>query len=228
MLPYLILSVILYLGWVLLYYHRGKIKKNLFQKTTSSPFGSIPDGKNDEIMGKTKTLLSQVKTNNDTLRQNEKPIKKPFIFAPSNEKSNPATIENSELDSIFSDTPELLELDIDLEFGEEEFVEDESLYLPDDESVEPATGIRYDEMDLLVRTLKQSRELPQTEQNAVNTILRINETELFHMLVAQINGGKQRVADMLDKYKATATDSAIPNSDQTQNDFQQFEINDFL
>jgi len=229
MITRLILSILLYFGWVLLYLSRNRIKKFFLRKKKSSPASTSTSSKEEEIMGKTKTQLSQIKTNNDRQSQFEKAIEKPVIFAASNEKRSLARIDNSELDAVFSDSSELLELDLELEYEDSKLTEEEALIcFVGDDGMKPATGIQYDEMENLIQVMQRSSVSPDVEQNAVDAWLQLNQTELFQQLIAQIEDGKQRVSDMLDKYHINAIDMNPANTENRDNDFQQFEINDFL
>jgi hypothetical protein len=180
-------------------------------------------------MGKTKTQLSQVVTNDDTLSQIEKPIENATIFAASNENTRSPVVDNSELDSVFSDSPESMNLDIASEYIEEELLEEEDLNcFVDDETTQPATGIPYDEMENLIQVMQQSRSSQEAELSAVSTIQQMEQTELFQLMISQITGGKERVAEMLNKYNANSIETNAMNAESNTDDFQQFEINNFL
>lgn len=81
----LIISALLYLVWVLLYLQRKRIRNFLFKKTKLPPAITPIVPPDDNIMGKTKTQLSHVATNDDSLRQIEKPTKIATTFAMSKE-----------------------------------------------------------------------------------------------------------------------------------------------
>jgi len=123
----------------------------------------------------------------------------------------------------------LLELDLELEYEDSKLTEEEALIcFVGDDGMKPATGIQYDEMENLIQVMQRSSVSPDVEQNAVDAWLQLNQTELFQQLIAQIEDGKQRVSDMLDKYHINAIDMNPANTENRDNDFQQFEINDFL
>ena len=225
----LLLSVLVYLIWTALYLQRKRIKKFFILKK-EPPLRKNPVLWNeDEIMGKTKTQIGQFEPNNDTQGQFEKPIEKAVIFAPSNEKTRSPVVENSELNTVFSDSPEPMELDVELEFSEEELLEEEELIcFWGDEKPQSSAGIQFDDMIQMVQAIQQSKPLEAVEQKAVNTLLQIDQTELFEQVISQIEGGKQRVIAMLDKYKLDAFEENLFQADTPGSDFQQFEITDFL
>ena len=232
MINLLLISILLYLVWVLLYLQRKRIKKFFYPKVKLPPnIASIypDDDHDDDIMGKTKTQLSQVTTNDDVLSQIEKPIENATIFAASNENTRSPVVDNSELDIVFSDTPEPMDLDIASEYIEEELLEEEDLNcFVDDETTQPATGIPYDEMENLIQVMQQSGSSQEAELSAVSTIQQMEQTELFQLMVSQIAGGKERVAEMLNKYNANSIETNAMSAESHDADFQQFKINNFL
>ena len=229
MINILLLSILLYLVWLLLYLQRKRIKKFFYPKVKLPPNVTPIYSDDDDIMGKTKTQLSHIVTNDDTLSHIEKPIEITTTFAQSNEKNRLARIDNSELDSVFSDSPEPMDLDLEFEYDEEELIEEEDLNcFVDNETTGLASGIQYDEMENLILVMQQNRTSQDAEHSAVNTIQQIDQTELFQLLVEQIDGGKERVTEMLDKYNANSTENNLDNPETHDIDFQQFEINNFL
>jgi hypothetical protein len=130
---------------------------------------------------------------------------------------------------VFSDSPEFMDLDIEFEYDEEELLEEEDLNcFVDDEATQPATGIPYDEMENLIQVMQKSGSLQEAELNAVNTIQQMGQTELFQLMVSQIAGGKERVAEMLNKYNPNAIEANAMTVESHDADFQQFEITNFL
>ena len=229
MISVFVLSALLYLVWVLIYLQRNRIRKFLFKKP-KLPLSIPPiESTDDDVMGKTKTQLRHFATNDDSLRQIEKPIEIVPTFAVSNEISKSARMDDCELDSAFSDSPEPMDLDIECEYNEAESLEEEDLScFVEDEATEPASGIQFDEMENLIQVMQQSKTSQEAELNAVNTIKELNQTELFKLMVAQINGGKERVTEMLNKYNADSSETNAMIAESHNSDFQQFEINNFI
>ncbi|MFA5044916.1 MAG: hypothetical protein WC542_03180 [Paludibacter sp.] len=228
MIKLLILSVIFYLVWVLLYLQRHRIKWFIYPKAKLPAIPPIYLN-DDDVMGKTKTQLSQVVTNDDSLRQIEKPVEIATTFALSNEISRSARIDDSELDSAFSDSPEPMDLDIEYEYEEIELLEEEYLNcFVGDETIEPARGIQYDEMENLVQVIQQNSISQEAELIAVNTIQLMDQTELFQLMVSHIEGGKERVTEMLNKYNLNPLETNSMNAENTHIDFEKFEINNFI
>jgi hypothetical protein len=226
----LIISALLYFVWVLIYLQRAQIRKFLFRKRKLPPTIKQVDPMNDDVMGKTKTQLSHVVTNDDSLRQIEKPVEIVPTFATSNEILKSARMDDNELDSAFSDSPEPMDLDIEVEYAEAEphEEEDDLNCFVDDGIKKLATGIAYDEMENLIRVMEQDTASPAAELNAVNTIRELNQTELFQDIVSQIDRGKERVTEMLNKYNVDTSETNAIIAESQKSDFQQFEINNFL
>jgi len=229
MIKLLIISTLLYFVWVLIYLQRAQIRKFLFRKRKLPPTIKQVDPMNDDVMGKTKTQLSHVVTNDDSLRQIEKPVEIVHTFATSNEILKSARMDDNELDSAFSDSPEPMDLDIECEYNDAESLEEEDLScFVDNELTGLATGIGYDEMENLIRVMEQDTASPAAELNAVNTIRELNQTELFQDMVSQIDRGKERVTEMLNKYNVDTSETNAIIAESHKSDFQQFEINNFL
>ena len=229
MINLLIISALLYLVWVLIYLQRNRIRKFLFP-TTKLPLASTPvEPTDDDVMGKTKTQLRLVATNDDSLRQIEKPVEIVPTFAMSNEILKSARMDDSELYSAFSDSPEPMDLDIEAEYEEVELLEEDDLNcFVDDDFTGPATGIEYDEMENLIQVMQQSGSSQERELTVVNTIQELNQTELFQQMVAQIDSGKERVTEMLNKYNPDAAGTTPMIAESGNADFEKFEINNFL
>ncbi|MDD5053182.1 MAG: hypothetical protein PHO27_10665 [Sulfuricurvum sp.] len=224
-----LISILLYLIWVLLYLQHQRIKKLFYPKVKLPPNITPIFADDDDIMGKTKTQLSHVVTNDDSLRQIEKPIDNATTFAESNGNTRSPVVENSELDSVFSDSPESMDLDIESEYNEDDLLEEEDLNcFVEDEITGPATGIQYDEMENLVQVMKQSGSSQEAELIAMKTFQQMEQTELFHLMVSQISGGKERVTEMLNKYNINSNETNAMNPESHDGDFQQFEINNFI
>ena len=229
MINLVIILALLYLVWVLIYLQRNRIRKFLFPKTKLLPRIPPIEHVDDDVMGKTKTQLRHVETNDDSLGQIEKPVEIAPTFATSNEITKPARMNNSELESAFSDSPELMDLDIEAEYEEVELQEEDDLNcFVDDELSESATGIGYNEMENLIQVIQQSKASPAAELSAVNAIQELNQTELFQLMVSQIDKGKERVTEMLNKYNVDISETNPMIAENSNDDFEKFEIINFL
>jgi hypothetical protein len=173
MIKLLIISSMLYLVWVLLYLRRTRIKRFFYPKA-DLPIKPPIYLSDDDVMGKTKTQLSHIATKDDSLRQIEELVEIAITFEASNEISKSAMLEDSELDSAFSNSPEPMDLDIECEYEEDELLEEDLNCFIDNELTESATGVRYDEMENLIQVMQQTSISQEAELIAVNTIQGLN------------------------------------------------------
>lgn len=212
----LVLSVLLYFIWILLYWQRKRIKKFFYSKKELPPIITSSESIDDDIMGKTRTLINEL-------------LEKPIAMVVSDKKNRSALVDIRELDAVFSDTPEPMDLDVEFEYNEDKLLEEEELIcMMDNETIELATGIHYDDMENLIQVMQQSRTSQEAEMNAVNTIQKMDQTELFQLMVSQIEGGKDRVTEMLNKYNPDSIEKNSINAESGNADFEYFEINQFL
>ena len=89
---------------------------------------------------------------------------------------------------------------------------------------EMAQGITLGELGQMVQVIQIKQASEAEERQAVQTICR-TETNLFHSLVGQINGGRSRVAELLQKHEipVPVTVPAARNDEMAA-----FDMNDFL
>ena len=101
--------------------------------------------------------------------------------------------------------------------------EEIACYMGDSEP-EMAQGITLGELGQMVQVIQIKQASETEERQAVQTICR-TETNLFHSLVEQINGGRSRVAELLQKHEipVPATVPAAGNDEMAD-----FDMNDFL
>ena len=89
---------------------------------------------------------------------------------------------------------------------------------------EMAQGITLGELGQMVQVIEVKQASEAEERQAVQTICR-TETNLFHSLVEQINGGRSREAELLQKHEIPVP--AI-NPAAGSNEMADFDMNDFL
>ena len=87
-----------------------------------------------------------------------------------------------------------------------------------------AQGITLGKLAQMVQVIQVKQASETEERQAVQTICR-TETNLFHSLVEQINGGRSRVAELLQKHEipVPVTVPATGNDEVAA-----FDMNDFL
>lgn len=89
---------------------------------------------------------------------------------------------------------------------------------------EMAQGITLGELGQMVQVIQVKQASETEERQAVQTICR-TETNLFHSLVEQINGGRSRVAELLQKHEIPVP-ATVPAAGS--NEMADFDMNDFL
>lgn len=202
--------------------------------------GSKPTVKTDKegcIVGESRYRVGQMRTNGDILGHLSKGVDNASIFVPQSDEAVSETPENKQSEDANADTPQMIETEFEMEFEAEDAEETEdadvsadeieaeeiACYMGDGEP-EMAQGITLGELAQMVQVIQVEQATEREERQAVQTICR-TETSLFNSLVEQINGGRSRVAELLQKHEipVPATVPAAGNDEMAA-----FDMNDFL
>ena len=177
--------------------------------------------------------------------ENEKRMKKPDTFAPSNETKVSAEVPEEELDAIFSDTPppdeENLPLNIDfpLEYEYDQTNEEEEEKEEEDETEELegltgaalASGVRFEDLGNVVWTVSQKGKANATQKKlAGNTLLEIRQTDMFEQLISGKPDAKEIVTLLMEQSLAAfhrRTEHKSNNADSFDKVPDSFDIRDF-
>ena len=237
MLKWFIIGTLLYYA-VLLWRYRDSLGtwftggKREPEQPESKP--TVKAGNGDCLVGASRYRMGQMRTNGDILGHLSKGVDNASIFVPQSEETVTKTLDNELADEKNADTPQAIETEFEMEFETEDAEETDvspdeieaeeiACYMGDGEP-EMAQGITLGELGQMVQVI-QVKQAPDTEERqAVQTICR-TETNLFHSLVEQINGGRSRVAELLQKHEipVPATVPAAGNDEMAA-----FDMNDFL
>lgn len=181
---------------------------------------TVKTGNRDSLVGASRYRVGQMRTNGDILGHLSKGVDNASIFVPQSEET---VIETY--------IPQAIETEFEMEFETEEpdispdeiEAEEIACYMGNSEP-EMAQGITLGELGQMVQVIQVKQAPEMEERQAVQTICR-TETNLFHSLVEQINGGRSRVAELLQKHEipVPATVPAAGN-----NEMATFDMNDFL
>ena len=167
--------------------------------------------------------MGQMRTNGDILGHLSKGVDNASIFVP---RSDETVIETP--------IPQALETEFEMEYETEDA--EETDVSPDEIEAEEiacymgggepemAQGITLGELAQMVQVIQVKQASETEERQAVQTICR-TETNLFHSLVEQINGGRSRVAELLQKHEIPVP-STVPAAGN--NEMAAFDMNDFL
>ena len=223
MLKWFIIGTLLYYA-VLLWRYRDSLGtwftggKREPEQPESKP--TVKAGNGDCLVGASRYRMGQMRTNGDILGHLSKGVDNASIFVPQSEETEEETPIPQAIDTEFEMEFETEEPDI---LPDEIEAEEIACYMGDGEP-EMAQGITLSELGQMVQVIQIKQASETEERQAVQTICR-TETNLFHSLVEQINGGRSRVAELLQKHEipVPATVPAAGNDEMAA-----FDMNDFL
>lgn len=184
---------------------------------------TVKTGNGDSLVGASRYRMGQMRTSGDILGHLSKGVDNASIFVP---RSDETVIETP--------IPQALETEFEMEYETEDA--EETDVSPDEIEAEEiacymgggepemAQGITLGELAQMVQVIQVKQASETEERQAVQTICR-TETNLFHSLVEQINGGRSRVAELLQKHEIPVP-STVPAAGN--NEMAAFDMNDFL
>ena len=226
MLKWFIIGTLLYYA-VLLWRYRDSLEtwftggKREPEQSESKP--TVKTGNGDSLVGASRYRVGQMRTNGDILGHLSKGVDNASIFVPKSDEAEEETPAPQAIETEFEmefETEDAEETDVSPDEIEAEEI---ACYMGDGEP-EMAQGITLGELGQMVQVIQVKQASETEERQAVQTICR-TETNLFHSLVEQINGGRSRVAELLQKHEipVPATVPAAGNDEMAD-----FDMNDFL
>ena len=223
MLKWFIIGTLLYYA-ILLWRYRDSLGtwftsgKREPEQPGSKP--TVKTGNGDSLVGASRYRMGQMRTNGDILGHLSKGVDNASIFVPQRDETVIETAAAQAIETEFEMEFETEEPDISPDEIEAEEI---ACYMGDGEP-EMAQGITLGELGQMVQVIQVKQAPEAEERQAVQTICR-TETNLFHSLVEQINGGRSRVAELLQKHEipVPATVPAARNDEMAD-----FDMNDFL
>ena len=223
MLKWFIIGTLLYYA-ILLWRYRDSLGtwftsgKREPEQPGSKP--TVKTGNGDCLVGASRYRVGQMRTNGDILGHLSKGVDNASIFVPQSDETVIETAAAQAIETEFEMEFETEEPDISPDEIEAEEI---ACYMGDGEP-EMAQGITLGELGQMVQVIQVKQAPEAEERQAVQTICR-TETNLFHSLVEQINGGRSRVAELLQKHEipVPATVPAARNDEMAD-----FDMNDFL
>ena len=188
-------------------------------------------GNGDCLVGASRYRMGQMRTNGDILGHLSKGVDNASIFVPQSGEAVEETPDNKQVEDENTDTLQAIETEFEMEFETEETdvspeeieAEEIACYMGEGEP-EMAQGITLGELGQMVQVIQIKQASETEERQAVQTICR-TETNLFHSLVEQINGGRSRVAELLQKHEIPVP-ATVPVAGS--NEMADFDMNDFL
>ncbi len=226
MLKWFIIGTLLYYA-ILLWRYRDSLgtwftggKKQLKQ-SESKP--TVKTGNGDGLVGASRYWVGQMRTNGDILGHLSKGVDNASIFVPQSDEAKEEVPAPQAIDTEFEmefETKDAEETDVSPDEIEAEEI---ACYMGDGEP-EMAQGVTLGELGQMVQVIQVKQASETEERQAVQTICR-TETNLFHSLVEQINGGRSRVAELLQKHEIPML-AIVPAAGNDE--MADFDMNDFL
>ena len=226
MLKWFIIGTLLYYA-VLLWRYRDSLGtwftggKREPEQPESKP--TVKAGNGDCLVGASRYRMGQMRTNGDILGHLSKEVDNASIFVPQSDETVIETPAAQAIDTEFEmefETENTEETDVSADEIEAEEI---ACYMGDGEP-EMAQGITLGELAQKVQVIQIKQASETEERQAVQTICQ-TETNLFHSLVEQINGGRSRVAELLQKHEIPVP-AIVPAAGS--NEMADFDMNDFL
>ncbi len=226
MLKWFIIGILLYYA-ILLWRYRDSLGtwftggKREPEQPESKP--TVKTGNGDCLVGASRYRMGQMRTNGDILGHLSKEVDNASIFVPQSDEAVTETPAPQAIETEFEmefETGNVQETDISPDEIEAEEI---ACYMGDGEP-EMAQGITLGELGQMVQVIQVKQASETEERQAVQTICR-TETNLFHSLVEQINGGRSRVAELLQKHEIPVP-ATVPAAGS--NEMAAFDMNDFL
>ena len=237
MLKWFIIGTLLYYA-IFLWRYRDSLgtwfrgRKKQPEQPESKP--TVKTGNGDSLVGASRYRMGQMRTNGDILGHLSKGVDNASIFVPQSDETVTKTLDNELADEKNADTPQAIETEFEMEFETEDAeepnvsqdeieAEEIACYMGEGEP-EMAQGITLGELGQMVQVIQVKQAPEAEERQAVQTICR-TETNLFHSLVEQINGGRSRVAELLQKHEIPVP-AIVPVAGNDK--MATFDMNDFL
>lgn len=226
MLKWFIIGTLLYYA-VLLWRYRDSLGtwftggKKQPEQPESKP--TVKAGNGDCLVGASRYRMGQMRTNGDILGHLSKGVDNASIFVPQSDETVTETPAVQAIETEFEmefETENTEETDVSADEIEAEEI---ACYIGEGEP-EMAQGITLGELAQMVQVIQIKQASDTEERQAVQTICR-TETNLFHSLVEQINGGRSRVAELLQKHEIPVP-ATVPAAGS--NEMADFDMNDFL
>lgn len=184
---------------------------------------TVKAGNGDCLVGASRYRMGQMRTNGDILGHLSKGVDNASIFVPQSDETVTETPAAQAIETEFEmefETENTEETDVSADEIEAEEI---ACYIGEGEP-EMAQGITLGELAQMVQVIQIKQASDTEERQAVQTICR-TETNLFHSLVEQINGGRSRVAELLQKHEIPVP-ATVPAAGS--NEMADFDMNDFL
>lgn len=108
--------------------------------------------------------------------------------------------------------------------------EDEEIagYMDGDNDTGRAAGVSFDELGEAVRTANADNPTEAEKRQAAGTLGSIEGTNLYNAVVENINGGLEKVAELLGRNEAELATATPAGTGSTSKEYKAFDMNEFL
>ena len=123
-----------------------------------------------------------------------------------------------------------LQVDFEMEYDEDENLlglEVEEMELLTQFDSQTAQGLSFEEMSQAVDAIQQNDVSDESERKAIQTITQMQQTDLFELMIKQIDGGRERVAEMLSRVEKENTSENIERNEH-KIDLKEFDLDSYL
>ena len=164
-------------------------------------------------------------------RQTDLPTQ--FISGKAKSIMGKSTYIATDLNSKDQDNTEInfqpLEVDFEMEYDDDELIdlEAEEMTILAQYDSQSAQGLSFEEMSQAVDAIRQKGISKESERQAVQTIAQMQQTDLFELMIEQIEGGRQRVAEMLNRIEKEVSHEKM-DIEEADNVLKQFDLDKYL
>lgn len=122
-----------------------------------------------------------------------------------------------------------LEVDFEMEYDDDELIdlEAEEMAILAQYDSQSAQGLSFEEMSQAVDAIRQKGISKESERQAVQTIAQMQQTDLFELMIEQIEGGRQRVAEMLNRIEKEVSHEKM-DIEEADNVLKEFDLDKYL
>lgn len=127
-----------------------------------------------------------------------------------------------------------MQIDFEMEYDDDEDdilidLELEEIGLISNESSKSAQGLSFEEMAQAVDIMQNENKSigEYEERQAVQTIAKMQQTDLFDLMIKQIDGGRERVSEMLSRVEKENASENIEHNEHNIN-LKEFDLDSYL
>ena len=193
-------------------------------RTSTGKADDAPLSKNEvagyTLVGESRYKGGLIGTAQDKSGHLPQAVENDTIFAPQADRQPEENISEA--------TPEAEET-LGYENNEPDY-EDEEIagYMDGDDDTGRAAGVSFDELGEAVRTANADNPTEAEKRQAAETLAGIEGTNLYDAVVENINGGLEKVAELLGRNEAELATATPAGTGSTSKEYEAFDMSEFL